>query len=75
LYLDAWHVVSTTDPLLDSDEETDHHVRLDYSRLLIMYLYSALLIDPREVRRLKIISRLRGQSPTPEREHSTVDDR
>ncbi|KAH7915342.1 hypothetical protein BJ138DRAFT_1109720 [Hygrophoropsis aurantiaca] len=29
----AWHVISTTDPLLDSDEELmDEHVRLDYTR-------------------------------------------
>jgi len=31
----AWHVVLTTDPLVDSDEETgDEHVRLDYIRRL-----------------------------------------
>jgi len=30
----AWHIVTTTDPLLDSDEEADEHVRLDYSRRL-----------------------------------------
>jgi len=29
----AWHVVTSTDPLLDSDEElADEHVRLDYTR-------------------------------------------
>jgi hypothetical protein len=28
---DAWHVVTTTDPLLDSgDEHADEHVRADY---------------------------------------------
>ncbi|KAF8222598.1 hypothetical protein L208DRAFT_1413137 [Tricholoma matsutake] len=31
----AWHIVNTTDPLLDSDDENpDEHVRLDYSRRL-----------------------------------------
>jgi Ino eighty subunit 1 len=44
----AWHVVTATDPLLDSDEEMiDENVRLDYSR------------------RLSVINRLRGRSPTP----------
>lgn len=31
----AWHVVNTTDPLVDSDddlENADEHVRLDYTR-------------------------------------------
>ncbi|KAL6309973.1 hypothetical protein BKA93DRAFT_757015 [Sparassis latifolia] len=30
----AWHVVTSTDPLEDSDEEADDHVRLDYNRRL-----------------------------------------
>ncbi|KAI0936163.1 hypothetical protein AcW1_000469 [Taiwanofungus camphoratus] len=30
----AWHIVTTTDPLEDSDEEADEHVRLDYNRRL-----------------------------------------
>lgn len=31
----AWHIVMTTDPLMDSDEENaDEHVRLDYVRRL-----------------------------------------
>ncbi|TDL28358.1 hypothetical protein BD410DRAFT_780856 [Rickenella mellea] len=30
----AFHIVSTTDPLADSDEENDEHVRLDYERRL-----------------------------------------
>ncbi|KAI0932399.1 hypothetical protein AcW2_001044 [Taiwanofungus camphoratus] len=48
----AWHVVMTTDPLRDSDEEdfADENTRLDY------------------VLRLRIISRLRGKEPTPEPE-------
>ena len=29
---DAFHIVSTTDPLADSDEENDEHVRLDYGK-------------------------------------------
>jgi Ino eighty subunit 1 len=30
---DAWHVVTTTDPLLDSDNEhADEHVRADYGK-------------------------------------------
>ncbi|KAF8898525.1 hypothetical protein BD779DRAFT_1687165 [Infundibulicybe gibba] len=29
----AWHVITTTDPLVDSDEEIpDEHIRLDYSK-------------------------------------------
>ena len=29
--VDAWHIISSTDPLVDSDEEMgDHHARLDY---------------------------------------------
>jgi hypothetical protein len=29
---EAWHIVATTDPLMDSDEEhPDEHVHLDYS--------------------------------------------
>ncbi|OCH96564.1 hypothetical protein OBBRIDRAFT_765432 [Obba rivulosa] len=48
----AWHVVMTTDPLMDSDEEeyADENTRLDY------------------VLRLRIINRLRGKEPTPEPE-------
>jgi len=30
----AWHMVNTTDPLEDSDNEADEHVRLDYNRRL-----------------------------------------
>jgi len=30
----AWHVANTTDPLEDSDNEADEHVRLDYNRRL-----------------------------------------
>lgn len=31
--LDAWHVVTTLDALVDSDEEIgDHHARLDYGK-------------------------------------------
>lgn len=33
--LDAFHVVSTTDPLADSDEEYDDHVRYDYGMFII----------------------------------------
>jgi len=45
----AWHIVATTDPLMDSDEEhPDEHVHLDYSR------------------KLQVLNRLRGKSPTPE---------
>ncbi|KAF7982037.1 hypothetical protein HWV62_30300 [Athelia sp. TMB] len=46
----AWQVVSTTDPLLDSDEEMldeTELVRQDYQQ------------------RLRVINRLRGRSPTP----------
>ncbi|KAF9015355.1 hypothetical protein BDQ17DRAFT_1395660 [Cyathus striatus] len=44
----AWHIVTATDPLQDSDEEmADENVRLDYTR------------------RLSVINRLRGRSPTP----------
>ena len=32
---DAWHVVSTIDPLVESDEENaDEHVRRDYSKFI-----------------------------------------
>jgi len=46
----AWQVVSTTDPLIDSDEDLAddaEHVRRDY------------------IQRLHVINRLRGRSPTP----------
>ncbi|OBZ78781.1 Ino eighty subunit 1, partial [Grifola frondosa] len=48
----AWHVVMTTDPLVDSDEEeyADENTRMDY------------------VLRLRIMNRLRGKEPTPEPE-------
>ncbi|KAH9937526.1 uncharacterized protein B0H18DRAFT_1081689 [Fomitopsis serialis] len=52
LSTEAWHVVMTTDPLADSDDEiADENARLD----------TVLL-------RLRIISRLRGKEPTPEPE-------
>ncbi|EPQ60896.1 hypothetical protein GLOTRDRAFT_135495 [Gloeophyllum trabeum ATCC 11539] len=46
----AWHTVCSTDPALESDDETvaDEHVRVDC------------------VRRLHVLNRLRGRSPTPE---------
>ncbi|KAJ3477694.1 hypothetical protein NLI96_g10289 [Meripilus lineatus] len=52
----AWHVVNTTDPLRDSEdeEEADENTRHD------------LLL------RLRIINRLRGREPTPEPEHVYV---
>ncbi|PPR01610.1 hypothetical protein CVT24_005761 [Panaeolus cyanescens] len=30
MFQQAWHVAKSVDPLHDSDEETDHHARLDY---------------------------------------------
>lgn len=34
-FTDAWHLVSTTDPLADSDDDNaDEHVRLDYGKLI-----------------------------------------
>lgn len=30
--VDAFHIVTTTDPLADSDDEDDEHVRLDYGQ-------------------------------------------
>ncbi|KAG1715639.1 hypothetical protein ID866_1521 [Astraeus odoratus] len=47
----AWHVVTGTDPLADSDEELmDEHVRADYTSVGL---------------RIDVISRLRGKPPTP----------
>ncbi|PFH54665.1 hypothetical protein AMATHDRAFT_210 [Amanita thiersii Skay4041] len=47
----AWHMIMTTDPLIDSDEELgDDDARIDYSQ------------------RIRILSRIRGKSPTPEQE-------
>ncbi|KAI5122351.1 hypothetical protein M0805_004109 [Coniferiporia weirii] len=43
----AFHIVSTSDPLAESDDEYDEHVKVDYDR------------------RLRILNRLRGKSPTP----------
>lgn len=42
--LDAWHVITTTDPLHDSDDEADEHVRADYrqSSSRFIYIYSGL---------------------------------
>jgi len=34
MFQHAWHVANTSDPLLDSDDEFDHHTQLDYSRRL-----------------------------------------
>lgn len=34
---EAWHIITTTDPLIDSDEEVgDEHVRHDYSTQLFL---------------------------------------
>ncbi|EJC98709.1 uncharacterized protein FOMMEDRAFT_161538 [Fomitiporia mediterranea MF3/22] len=45
----AFHIVSTSDPLADSDEDDDENVHVDYER------------------RLHVLRRLRGKSPTPPR--------
>lgn len=48
----TWHIISTTDPLLDSDNEEleGEHIRHDY------------------IQRLRVISALRRKEPTPESE-------
>ena len=41
VFSEAWHVVKTTDPLHDSDEEPDENTRLDlceFDNLLQMFL-------------------------------------
>lgn len=64
--LDAWHVITTTDALIDSDEEIgDYHARLDYGKWCCeLMIYCSLNL--RSVRRLDTLKRLRGKSPTPE---------
>ncbi|ESK98403.1 hypothetical protein Moror_153 [Moniliophthora roreri MCA 2997] len=47
----TWHVINTTDPFEESDDDTvDEHYRQDY------------------MKRLRVMSRLRGKDPTPEPE-------
>lgn len=74
--LDAFHVVSTTDPLADSDEEYDDHVRYDYGMFIIALdvplpnsfkharPWPTIVAGGIE-RRLRVLNRLRGRSPTP----------
>ena len=73
LLLDAWHVVNTTDPLVDSDEENaDEYVRTDYSK--VDHISTVLFNETLSVRRLQTLKRLRGKSPTPEAEFTTPLD-
>jgi hypothetical protein len=62
---DAWHNIMTSDPLIDSDEESpDEHTRLDYCQLLLSVIISfatAEFISP--ARRLDVLSRLQVGSP------------
>lgn len=40
---DAWHVVSTIDPLVESDEENaDEHVRTDYRKFINFKVHNAM---------------------------------
>lgn len=65
LRTDAWHVVASTDPLVDSDEELmDEYVRNDYSESL----GSVRRVQPLMVivdQRIAVLARLRGRAPTP----------
>lgn len=65
LRADTWHVVTSTDPLADSDEELmDEHVRNDYS----VYLGLVARMQPLMIvldQRIAVIARLRGKAPTP----------
>jgi hypothetical protein len=67
---DTWHILSTTDPLLDSDNEMElegEHIRHDYSLscLLSVHSYPHSFVP---VQRLRVISALRRKEPTPESE-------
>lgn len=59
-------MVTSTDPLLDSDEENpDEHVRLDYSERSFRLDQWFFIELPVPGRRLEVINRLRGRPPTP----------
>jgi hypothetical protein len=69
---EAWHVVKTIDPLIDSDDEdmSDYNMRVDISEessrhsvrrfLTCCYFFSFI-----PARRLDVLSRIRKLSPTP----------
>jgi Ino eighty subunit 1 len=64
LRTDAWHVVTSTDPLVDSDEELDEYVRNDYSEYFELVPQTQplmVIVD----QRIAVIARLRGRAPTP----------
>ncbi|KAF9243938.1 hypothetical protein BU15DRAFT_86352 [Melanogaster broomeanus] len=57
----AWHVVASTDPLADSDEELmDEHVRNDYSKCLGLVRPLALHLRNMPDHRVAVIARLRA---------------
>ena len=65
LRTDAWHVVTSTDPLVDSDEELmDEYVRNDYSEHFELVPGTQPLIVIVD-QRIAVIARLRGKAPTP----------
>lgn len=65
LRTDAWHVVTSTDPLVDSDEELmDEYVRNDYSESLGFVPQTQPLMIVVD-QRIAVITRLRGRVPTP----------
>ena len=71
--LDAWRTVLDSDPLVDSDEECpDEHTRLEYGTLAAILARLLLCNRYRLARRVRVISRLRGRSPTPESVNSVV---
>lgn len=64
LRTDAWHVVTSTDSLADSDEELMDECRNDYSKYLEESLRHNLLMIIVD-QRIAVIARLRGRAPTP----------
>lgn len=72
LRTDAWHVVASTDPLVDSDEELmDEYVRNDYSESLESISQPQPLINVVD-QRIAVIARLRGRAPTPPPDNVTL---
>jgi hypothetical protein len=71
LSAEAWHVITTTDPIIDSDEEIgDEQARQDYSTLLdFLFVYGTYY---RLVQRLHIINMVRRKEPTPEPERTQI---
>jgi Ino eighty subunit 1 len=71
-FAEAWHVITTTDPLLDSDDEVgDENVRHDCSKFFVFHIPPPILICV-TVQRLRVVTALRHKEPTPELERRPI---